>query len=380
MIGGLAASRLQSVIARSEAVTSFTTDMGTEMGLADVVAPTYRAALPPWLYPEAHGARVLPDHVDSDDGTVDIDEEMQSKRVFPRAMVVAGVLHITHNLSLKMDRHMQLWDWWLSGLQALVTLLHYKHNREAFIERCVKGTFFVGHHTLRSGVGTTADWRWNTVEPIVKKLLLMQPVLRATFKASKMTGGKSDSEGEVEGEKRDKVGKLNPTKVESTIKSSLWWAFTLMIHTLHRLLTRFQGWCESCPCHWSPDIFDEEHLRTWIKRCRELGIYDVEGPTVPCPLGGLRAAEFAAGEWRSVFHELAAVCLQEILASAEFVDMQDVTKVTQDWERGKQTIFGQLELKLRYWECLPWIFAALVHNDDGVARAIARKSQSCGMP
>ena len=96
MMGGLAASRLQSVIARSEAVTSFTTDMGTEMGLADVVAPTYRAALPPWLYPEAHGARVLPDHVDSDDGTVHIDEEMQSKRVFPKAMVVAGVLHITH--------------------------------------------------------------------------------------------------------------------------------------------------------------------------------------------------------------------------------------------------------------------------------------------
>ena len=81
-----------------------------------------------------------------------------------------------------------------------------------------------------------------------------------------------------------------------------------------------------------------------------------------------------------MFHELAAVCLQEIPASAEFVDMQDVLNMTQDWERGKQTIFGQLELKLRYWECLPWIFAALVHNDDGVARAIARKSQSCGMP
>ena len=71
---------------------------------------------------------------------------------------------------------------------------------------------------------------------------------------------------------------------------------------------------------------------------------------------------------------------QEILASAEFVDMHDVTKVTQDWELGKTTIFGQLELKLRYWESLPWTFAGLVHNDDGVARAIARKSQKCGMP
>ena len=127
-------------------------------------------------------------------------------------------------------------------------------------------------------------------------------------------------------------------------------------------------------------MFDEEHLRTWTKRCRMLGIYDVEGPNVPCPLGGLRAAELAAGEWRSLFHELADVCLQEILASAAFVDMQDMFNVTQDWERGKTTIFGQLELKLRYWESLPWIFAGLVHNDDGVARAIARTSQTCGMP
>ena len=94
---------------------------------------------------------------------------------------------------------------------------------------------------------------------------------------------------------------------------------------------------------------------------------------MPCPLGGLRAAELAAGEWRSLFHELADVCLQEILASTVFVEMQDMFKVAQDWERGKTTIFGQLELKLRYWESLPWIFAGLVHNDDGVARAIARK-------
>ena len=99
---------------------------------------------------------------------------------------------------------------------------------------------------------------------------------------------------------------------------------------------------------------------------------------MPCPLGGLRAAELAAGEWRSLFHELADVCLQEILASAAFVDMQDMCMVTQDWERGKTTILSQLELKLRYWESLPWTIAGLVHNDDGVARAIARKSQNVG--
>ena len=371
MLGGLAATRLQSVIARAETVTSFTTDMGTEMGLADAVVPSYRSALPPWLYPEAHGARVLPDD-DDHDHRVDLDEEVESKRVFPWAMVIPGVLHIAHNLSLKMDKRLQLWEWWLSGLQALVTLLHCKHNRQAFLERCVKGTSFERHHTLRTGVPTTTDWRWNTVDPIIYKLLLLRAVLRQTFKASKMSGVKSDSEGEDQGARREKVGKLNPTKVESTVKSHLWWTFALMLHMLHRLLTRFQQWCESCFCHWSLDIFDETQLRTWSTRCRELGISDVEGPSVPCPLGGLRAAELAAGEWRSVFDELSSVCLQEILAECEFVDMEDVGKVTEDWERGKETIFGQLEVKLHLWGCLPWRFAALAHNDVGVARASAK--------
>ena len=56
---------------------------------------------------------------------------------------------------------------------------------------------------------------------------------------------------------------------------------------------------------------------------------------MPCPLGGLRAAELAAGEWRSLFHELADIYVQEILASAAFVDMQDMFKVTQDWGAGQ---------------------------------------------
>ena len=64
MMGG--PDRLASVIRRAASIVSFTTDLGTEMGLSDVVAPSVRAALPPWIYPAAHGARVQAD--DGDDG------------------------------------------------------------------------------------------------------------------------------------------------------------------------------------------------------------------------------------------------------------------------------------------------------------------------
>ena len=99
------------------------------MRLSDAVSPSYRSALPPWLHPEAHGARVLPDD-DDHDHRVDLDEDMQSKRVFPWAIAIEGVSHITHNLSFNIDKRMQIWGWWLSELKALVILLHYKHNRQ----------------------------------------------------------------------------------------------------------------------------------------------------------------------------------------------------------------------------------------------------------
>ena len=79
-------------------------------------------------------------------------------RVFPRAVVSPGILHISHNLLINVDKHMKFWDEFLSGLQAVVTLLHYKDYREAFIERCVKGTAFDSTRSgLNSGLPTTSD-------------------------------------------------------------------------------------------------------------------------------------------------------------------------------------------------------------------------------
>ena len=40
--------------------------------------------------------------------------------------------------------------------------------------------------------------------------------------------------------------------------------------------------------------------------------------------------------------------------------MQDVGNVSQGWERGKETIFGQLQVMFHVWECLPWGGAALL--------------------
>ena len=63
----------------------------------------------------------------------------ETASVFPNSMVIAGVLHIFHNLAWKIDRSMNFFDSFLIGLKSLVTLLHCKQIRELFFESVSMG-------------------------------------------------------------------------------------------------------------------------------------------------------------------------------------------------------------------------------------------------
>ena len=373
--GGDAPARLGSVLRLAGSVVAFTTDMGTEMGLADVHVPSMKAALPPWLFPAAHGARVLPVDGDADGGDEGLDAAAGSRRAFPVALVSPGMLHIIHNLSLRMDRHMAYWSDWLSGLQSLVTLLHYREHRELFINRCVRGTAFDHRRSgLHAGVPTTTEWRWNTVQAIVDKLLPLKTALQTTFRASLM-GGCEQHEDEEEDAHRDKVGKLNPAKVQATVRSSFWWSFTVMISMLHRVLTNFQQWVEGCVCHFLPNLVLKEQIQEWVQQCRRFGTSEHDGPFFQCPMAGLRGPELASCEWISVFDEIAAACLESTLAGCDGVDMDEIGPIAADFEEGKKQVYGQLQLKLQCWSCLPWKFAGLGHYDAVTALRVGREIQ-----
>ena len=58
--------RMDRLMVLAQSVVSFTTDLGVESGMADAVSPSIKAALPPWIFPAAHGARVLPASDDED--------------------------------------------------------------------------------------------------------------------------------------------------------------------------------------------------------------------------------------------------------------------------------------------------------------------------
>ena len=251
-------------------VVAFTTDMGTEIGMSDFEACSLRSVMPSWMFPSQHGRRVM----EEDDGCLDEEEPevcdpVENKRnVFPESLVVPGVLHVMHNLSWKADRAMPNFDPWLNGLKAVVTLLHYKQNRELFVERCIRGTPFDHIRSpLNHGIPSTAEWRWGTIVLVLKALLPMRVLLRCTFDAAKMCtkmrDQAEDEEDEREqGPKKAREGKLDHALIQTTLRDAKWWAFSEMLWTLHKVLMDFQGWIESCPCHWPLHALDRAKLNS----------------------------------------------------------------------------------------------------------------------
>lgn len=199
--------RMHGVLNVCNNIMSFTTDMGTELGLAEFEAKDLRSVLPSWL-----SGKATPDgRLFRDDGFI-ADEELDlprhTQRVFPSGLIVAGNLHIIHNLSWFSNSKLKSFSWFVDGLKHVVTLLHYRHHRERFIEHCVLTSPYRGSVGLfRKGVPLVTDWRWGSVVHIIELLIPLKFVLTHAFDARvfKAEDGE-DLEGEGEANAKAKQG------------------------------------------------------------------------------------------------------------------------------------------------------------------------------
>eukprot|EP00959_Pyramimonas_sp_CCMP1952_P069737 1455598-Pyramimonas_sp.AAC.1 len=135
--------RHMSILSALRNIISFTTDMGTELGLADF--ETYRLAdvLQPWLLDQGRGSddQLRPDlgfesHIVNYESVAP--QGVLGERTFGPALAVSGMLHILHNLSWFMDSKLRHFDMFLTGLKSVLTLLHYKHYRVRYVDTCIR--------------------------------------------------------------------------------------------------------------------------------------------------------------------------------------------------------------------------------------------------
>ena len=375
------AERARALTALLPQLVSFTTDQGTEGGLANAVLPTLSEGLPAWMrgsFPEPPEEAGIEAHV------------------FQRALIIPGGLHVLHNLAWQADAELSHFQLWLPQLQSVVTLLHYRHHRERFLQSCIRGTAWEGTASARvlekGGIATTVEWRWNSLIDILQDLLPLEGLLRSTFVAERMhcvntedqdaslvvaepdtLGG--DDASEAHQGRRQRVGRLDITFVSSSIHDALFWNYARVLGKLHQALLDFSGWLESCPCHeaqwrfgkdeWAllKDIRSELNLTNLA--CDELGFV--------CPLASLRSPELAAQEWRDVLAALADTRWQELLCEAVLPKPDDLALLLEVFETGRLQVFATLEMKLLPWSTLPWRLAGVGHHRQEVARRVAQE-------
>jgi hypothetical protein len=210
--------------------------MGTELGLGDYVTENLESSLSSWMLPEATNRGG--DDDDGDDEALEPDDGLvadeQEHFVFPFALMVAGMLHIIHNLEHKAHSAMENWEWFIDGIKLLVTLLHQQENRDILIQKCIRNSCLAHlEFMVTMGIPKVIEWRWGVVVEIVERLLPLRTLLRICFKPQvfnfKQRGRAEDDDpfgdaGGAEGPERASEGKFDPVKLQEYIRSELFWA------------------------------------------------------------------------------------------------------------------------------------------------------------
>lgn len=104
--------RAQALLSACDNICSFTTDMGTELGLADFQAESLFNVLPHWLGGQVRGERLqVDDGLGAEEDTSHVVDG--PRRIFPHALVVSGMQHVMHNLQWFADESLPHFSWFL---------------------------------------------------------------------------------------------------------------------------------------------------------------------------------------------------------------------------------------------------------------------------
>ena len=152
-------------------VVTFTTDLGTESGLASLPPDINLAALIPW-------AMTFDDpSVEEDPLLKEVAESQLS--ILRRAVLIPGMNHIMHNISGQLSSQLEHYQWWLDRLKPLVGLLNDRSYCDRYLETCLepRDRALFGPD-LKAFSFTIIEWRWGNVAESAHAVSLLRPVLR----------------------------------------------------------------------------------------------------------------------------------------------------------------------------------------------------------
>ena len=336
-------------------VVAFTTDLGTEMGLAEALRGS---TILGWTHPDlqTHEVERADDHHDAPS------RGGSSPFVFPHALPVPGVLHILDNCTHQsLDEGFQHWPVYVKQLQSICAILTQKWERDVLLQDMVqKGATQAEQNLLNREFPTIVSWRWGSLHHVLEALLPLRPILVQYFSTSAFLQSKNG---------------VDAAAVHFALRSPLFWCYTKMLFVMQDKLRELQCWAERCPCH---DIGgdhndredqEERHRKMFARLCGTMKCMHTT-----CPMRGKRSAEMATGDLLELLRSLVATqttVITTVLSDA--LQPQETELIITDFKAGMEWARLILELKLCHWQELPWKLCGLAHFNEGKARDCARE-------
>ncbi|CAK0859616.1 unnamed protein product [Prorocentrum cordatum] len=205
------------------------------------------------------------------------------------SIYVPGMLHIVSNITRDLSAHLEWCSQFLAYLTHICRMLSRSWTRKRFKETCLRAPHAFQHFGFFDGFNThVQEGRWGTVVHAVGDLLPGEQILRQfwSLAAYNQAGGLREDGNDGEGEGHG----VRMHVVDEGINSPLFWVYCFMIDTVGEFLEHLSNLSETCPCHRGA-----LRLRGLARHARRQQLQqDTSQKT--CPLAGMMAPEFAAGE------------------------------------------------------------------------------------
>ena len=330
---------------------SFTTDLGTEVGISKFTFDDVWQLLPWWFRESA----------------VETDEwEGAGERLssfMPQALVIGGALHILHTVQATVTIRMELWQKFFKQCQNIAALLCNRGHRERFVATCLLGSPLanaVRHFEYFSAKPYEA--RWGEVVQFLFEIEKQFDILANSWDEQKYEKGSSAS---ARSQEAPEGMAFSPKELTSTLQDKWFACYRDMALALFDILRDLQQWFESCSCH--PPLKGAERAPTQGRRARRR-----TSSSRPCPMNGKRAPELACNCLHTVLNTLSNVAWSPFAATwAGRLDEGTWASITHDFEAARSYIQLTLQLKFDFWIRLPWKLCGLAHYDYDLARKCA---------
>ncbi|CAE7825327.1 unnamed protein product, partial [Symbiodinium sp. CCMP2592] len=353
-----------------QAVSSFTSDFGTEAGLpgmevsSELVCPQLGCS----QFCETDGPGQLSDP--------------WPLLSFARSLAVPGIHHVMHNMCEDMCEALPSFRKHKPHFQAMSVFLCDHHVRQGLQERCFGQGDAAAHRAKFASFGERLlDWRWQSVSSFLSAMEPLELPLRqfwslrafsGKFRNDSLSGepaqeaaGPDDPAqaadalvpvGPQESSESSKVladavrGKVRSQNFDSAVQNAEVWQYMSMLRKLFAISDELLVWFQSCPCHPREAAAQDDE-----DRCKHYAA---------CPMKGRRAPELAAG--------FVVSFMRDQLQGAADVFPSNSDLFT-EYVAGLQHFSFMLQLKFANWTAMPHSFLALAHPSETTARAACRR-------